>query len=322
MARPPAQQIAGSLAAARVRPGDRLLVGFSGGRDSVALVHWLLELGHGGLVLCHLDHGLRAESEADAQWCARFAAAHGVTFRGERVPVADLAARFGLGIEEAGRAARYRFFGTVAREQGCERVVLAHHADDQVETFLFRLLRGSGPGGLAAMAPVCRRCEGEVTLEVLRPMLGVWRSEVDVFLKDRGLEFREDPSNADLRWTRNRLRHELLPELDRLMERPVRAALWRAAELCRGEAEALEALDPLPEVLPETLKIVELRGLAIGLQRRRIVRWLRQMGVGNVGFDLVEAVLGLVERPLPAKVNLPGGAHVRRRKGAIFIERG
>lgn len=157
-------------------------------------------------------------------------------------------------------------------------------------------------------------------MRLLRPMLGVWRSELDEWIAERGLTFCEDLSNADPRWARNRIRHGLLPEMERVMERSVKAALWRTAELLRAEADWMREHDAAGGELPVQLEVKALRALALAQRRLRITRWLAAHGVPEVGFELVEAVARLVIERFPAKVNLPGGRHVRRRGGRIFVE--
>jgi len=314
------KRITDALFSAGVTRESGLLVGFSGGRDSVALVALLQEGGFSGLTLLHLDHGLRSESGADAEWCREFGRGRGIEVVVDRREVGGQAGGSGMGLEEAGREARHAFFAQIALERGIRDVVLGHHADDQVETFLFRLLRGSGSLGLGGMAPVSELVEGAVSLRLLRPMLGVWRSELDEWIAGKGLTFCEDLSNADPRWARNRIRHGLLPEMERVMERPVKAALWRTAELLRAEAGWMRETDAAGGELPSHLDVKALQGQALAQRRLRITRWLALHGVPEVGFELVEAVARLASERFPAKVNLPGGRHVRRRAGRIFVE--
>ena len=315
------QRVLDAMHSAGVQRDAELLVGFSGGRDSVALVAMLHEGGFSRLTLLHLDHALRTDSGADARWCVEFGRERGLEVVVERCELgATPEGRAGIGLEEAGREARYAFFARTARLRGVRDVVLGHHADDQVETFLFRLLRGSGSPGLGGMAPESGRRVGEVELRLLRPMLGVWRSELDAWIGRRGLHYREDLSNADPRWARNRIRHELLPAMERAMERPVKAALWRTAELLRAEAEWLRESEAAVGEVEEELEVGALRALAQPLRRVRVARWLAVHGVNEVGFELVEAVARLALERSPAKVNLPGGRHVRRRAGRIFVQ--
>ena len=303
-----------------VRLDSPLLLACSGGRDSVFLTEILRKAGFSALTLAHLDHGLRPESAADAQWVQRFGAKCQLPVVVETVNVANLASQNGLGLEEAGRDARYDFFTRTARTLGCSRVLLAHHADDQVETFLFRLLRGAGANGLRGMSVRSQRRAGDFTLEVLRPILHVWRADIDRFVAHYQMDFREDSSNAHPRWTRNRIRHELVPHLEQVMQRPVRPQIAHAAELLRAEAAFVEAAELALGPLPKQLDVGTMRALPLALQRRRIHRWLAMHGIPGISFELVESVLGLLERRQPARRNLPGGSFVRRRQGVIFVE--
>ncbi len=316
------KRIAAALASLGVESSHRLAVGFSGGRDSVALTEALLLQGFERLHLVHLDHALRFESACDADWVRKYASAKGCGATIERVDVGQEAARTATGIEEASRNQRYELFARVVEEQHCSGVLLAHHADDQVETLLFRLLRGAGASGLSSMASVAMRHVGSRVLKVIRPMLSMWRSEVDAFVSARGLSFVEDESNQLPRFTRNRIRHALIPELERVMHRPVKEALWRTAELLRADAEFIGAAEAALGPIPEQLDVHDLKTLPLALRRRRVARWLSERGVWDIGFELVEEVSRLVMETSPAKVNLPGGAFARRRSGRVFIECG
>ncbi len=203
----------------------------------------------------------------------------------------------------------------MARKHACPRLLLAHHADDQVETFLFNLLRGSGSAGLGGMSTRSLRDDG---LFVVRPLLGVWREEIDAYIAAHDLPFREDGSNTDPRYTRNRIRHTALPALEAALGRDIRRALRRTAELLRAEDEHL-ATAPELQNIPAQLDTVALRALPLALQRRLIHAWLRERGVRDVGFDEVESVRSLLTVRV-AKVNLPGDKHARRRARRIFLE--
>ena len=299
-------------------PDERCLIGVSGGRDSVALLHLLRGAGFKKLTVCHLDHGLRAASAEDARFVAALAKRHGLKVCGARENVAARAKRKRQSLETAAREARYAFFARVARAEKCPRLFLAHHADDQVETLLFNLFRGSAAAGLAAMRPLTERTVGGVTLQIARPLLGVWREEIDAYIAAHHIAFREDASNADPRHTRNRLRHEIIPGIERAFGRDIRRAVWRAAEILRDEDDFL-AGQPALRDLPETLETSALRAQPVALQRRIIHAWLKAQGVAGTGFDDVEAVRGLLTERR-AKVNLPGGCHARRRAKKLFLE--
>jgi tRNA(Ile)-lysidine synthase len=286
---------------------EALLVGVSGGVDSVALLHALLAQGRRPVVV-HFDHGWRPESGADAAWVKALAREAGVKF---------VSGKMGRGAakrrEAQARAARYAFFSRTARRLGIPDLVLAHQADDQVETFLLQLLRGSGAGA-RGMEPVSRR-DG---LILHRPWLGVWKKEINVYARRHGLAWREDESNLDLEHRRNLIRRRLLPYLRRQISPRVAENLWRSAEIARAESEWLDALCAAAD--GAELEVKQLRASPTGQQRRTVLRWLQGRGVRDVGFADVEAVRGLAQKDLPAKVNLSGGKFARRRAGKIFVE--
>ena len=215
--------------------GQVLLAAVSGGLDSMVLLDLLLRLqetlGY-GLHAAHLDHAWREESAADAAWVAERAAACGIRFHGRRADVGAYASQSGQSLEAAGRTLRYRFFADTAAALGGCRLVTGHHADDQAETVLMRLLRGSGAGGLAAMKPAGDGAGGQ---EILRPLLGVDRAAIEHYARLRGVPFRQDPSNRDTRFTRNRVRHELLPLLRRSFNPGIDRALRRTADVLASE---------------------------------------------------------------------------------------
>lgn len=196
-------------------PGDRVAVAASGGADSTALLHLLVETAgwHKGILsVAHFDHGLRPESAADAAFVRDQAGALGLPFTlGE--------GRLGSASEAEARAARLAFFDAVP----ADRVALGHHARDQAETVLFRLIRGTGPGGLAGIP---RRRD-----RLVRPLLDVDPEDLRAFLRERGVPWREDPTNADPRYTRNRIRAEVLPLLEDVRPGATRAIARTAAAI-------------------------------------------------------------------------------------------
>lgn len=305
---------------------ERCLIGVSGGRDSVALLHGLIESGCRRLIVCHLDHGLRgAAGKADARFVEKLAAGFGLPVETDRADVRALARTASQSLETAARAARLRFFAEVAARRRCRTLLLAHHADDQVETFLFNLFRGAGHAGLGAMRPDSMHTVGRRTLRILRPWLGVWRCEIDAYVKTRRLAFREDRSNTDLTHTRNRLRGEILPFLEKSFGREIKPALWRAADLLAAEEAWISSfLQEEIAALPARLPIAGLRAAPLARQRRVLQAWLRAQGVPGVGYREVETVRSLLDLPAngqaPAKVNLPAARHARRRGGVLFIE--
>jgi tRNA(Ile)-lysidine synthase len=329
-------------------PDARYLIGVSGGRDSVALLHWLIDLGYEKLLVCHLNHELRGRSsDADARFVQKLVGRYNEKFvgqalrlpgagRGKRsahptmqmpridlelgaVKVRALAKKKKMSIETAARDARYSFFAKAAKRHRCHTIFLAHHADDLVETFLFNLIRGAGLTGLAAMRDVStRRVEG-VNLTVVRPLLSVWRTEIDDYVREHRLKLREDASNKNLAPMRNRIRNRIIPYLEKILGRNIRQNIWRTANIAAEEDNWID--NQVPDSTNPYLSVPRLRALPIALQRRVILKWLRAQNISEVGFDVVEHVRLLADREAPfAKVNLPQDRHARRRTGKIFIE--
>ncbi len=298
---------------------SRYLIGVSGGRDSVALLHRLVETGYRDLIVCHLNHQLRGRSaSADARFVENLAKEYGLQFEIGKVNIRALAAKKKLSIETAGRVARYEFFARTAKRKHSRTVFLAHHADDLVETFLINLFRGAGTTGLAGMREISNRRIDNIELTIARPLLGIWRDEIDRYVEANHLKFREDASNRDLTPLRNRIRHSVIPFLEKTLGRNIRASIWRGATITAEEESFFDEL--LPEGLTE-LEAKQLRMMPLTLQRRTLREWLRMHRVPDVNFALVERVRDLVELTnRVAKTNLPGDRHVRRRAGKIFIE--
>ncbi len=297
----------------------RYLIGFSGGRDSVALLHLLVARGFRKLLICHLDHQLRGRSSrADATSVGKLAAKLGLEAEIGSADVRALAKKSKLSIETA-RVARFAFFVSTARKRKCRTIFLAHHADDLVETALLNLFRGAGPGGIAAMRGAAVHCIGKTSLRIIRPLLETWREEIDSYIKEHALKFREDKTNATPSSTRNKIRHRLLPVIKQEFGRDVRKTIWRAAQIWAEEETLLDSL--LPEKIPDVFSVAALRKLPIALQRRMILRWLRQQSTANVNFANVEEIRALLAPEAKiAKVNLARNRHARRRAGKIFIE--
>ena len=304
----------------RFPPAGRYLVGFSGGRDSVALLHLLVEGGYKKLIACHLNHQLRgSSSDADARFVKKFADRYDVDLETGSADVRALAEQEKISIEAAARDARYNFFAQVAKRRRVRTIFLGHHADDLAETFFINLFRGSGTTGLGAMREVSKRRIDDVDLTIVRPFIGIWRSEIDEYIKMQRLKFREDESNKDLGALRNRVRQRIIPYLEKTLARNIRENIWRAAMIAAEEENWID--DQLSNARDAELATAQLRQLPIALQRREILKWLRRKKIANVGFDVVEDVRALLEPESGvAKVNLPQDRHARRRAGKLFIE--
>jgi tRNA(Ile)-lysidine synthase len=295
---------------------ERHLVGVSGGVDSRVLLRLLPMLGFGNLVVCHLNHNLRgAESLEDSEFVRRLARRLGLPFHME-----TLAGLPGSGsMETAARQARLLVYAGATEKFSTSSLILAHHADDQVETFLFNLFRGTGSLDNAAIKPESEVAIGSRILLIRRPLLHVWKDDICKFAKGFHLKFREDSTNVSRQMTRNRLRHDLIPAIENLMDRPVKQTLLRTIQLALGESEFLRSLVPEMQNQPE-LGVRELRKLPVAIQRRTIHGWLRHQEVKGCGFDEIEAVRSLVDRTQVAKINLPRGLFCRRRAGRLFLQ--
>ena len=301
-------------------PDARYLIGVSGGRDSIALLHWVISLGYKDLTVCHLNHRLRGRSsDADAQFVGKLAANYQTDFDIGSADVCALAKKRKISIDTAAREARYAFFAETARRRNCGTIFVAHHADDLVETFLINLFRGAGNAGLSAMREISTRRIDGIDLTIARPFLCVWRKEIDDYVGEHRLRFREDATNKKLTPLRNRIRHRIVPYLEKTLGRNIRQNIWRTAMIAADEEKWIES--ELRDSTHVDLSVVKLRALPIALQRRALLKWLRAQNVSDVGFDAIERVRSLADRDTRiAKVNLPENRHARRRGGKIFIE--
>ncbi|MEE9264142.1 MAG: tRNA lysidine(34) synthetase TilS [Vicinamibacteria bacterium] len=295
-----------------IRSGERVLVALSGGPDSVALTHALIELAateEFELRLAHLNHQLREDGDADEAFCAELARRLELPFASRRIDVAGEAQRNGYSLEEQARISRYRFLSETAERWLCARIAVGHTRDDQAETFLLRLLRGSGTTGLAAIRPVTSMPTSfspSSKAGLVRPMLEVTRSEVLAFLDAKEIAYRLDRTNLDPSIPRNRVRHQTLPFLARHHNPNVTDTLARTAELLQDDEDWMEqeARRTLASLIEDSgrhgnrirLSVKGLERLHPAL-RRRVVRG----AVGSVRGELravtsrhIEDVLGLI----------------------------
>ncbi len=313
------------LALANHSPTKRYLIGVSGGRDSVALLHALHGLGYRKLVVCHVNHGLRGRASAqDAVFVKKLALRLGLEFEGHKADVPVLARERKASIETVAREVRLEFFAAMARRHRCPRVLLAHHSEDQAETVLMRVLRGTGIGGLAGMAEETALTVGKMKLMLLRPMLRVRRKEIDAYVMAAGIAFREDATNADSKATRNRVRNDLLPLVSKMLGQDVSPMLARLARIARRDDDLLSELSKAlaAEVMDADGGLVLTEGFKAAhgaLQHRVMLGWLQKNEVPGLTHEVVEAAVRLVAQREPARINLPGGQQVRRKSGRLMI---
>lgn len=308
------------------QPGERVIVGLSGGADSCALLDLLCGMSDlkPRLVAAHLNHCLRGpESDADEEFCRNRALHYAIPFESRRINVKEYAALQGFNLEDAGRRARSAFFDELCVKWQTTTVALAHHADDQAETVLMRLLRGAGSDGLAGMS--YRNGRGYI-----RPLLDITRSEIEAYLTERGLTWREDASNRDTSFLRNRIRHELLPHLERynpaIRERLTTTAALLADEntlldqcaeeianrTCSGDGDTLRCDIGLLTAQPPALQ-------------RRVFRHLFGRLAGNrdhLSTRHITALEQVLESPRPnATLYLPQGITAIREYGQFLLQR-
>jgi tRNA(Ile)-lysidine synthase len=276
-----------------------VVVGCSGGADSLALLALAVDAGLEPIAV-HVDHGLRSDSAGEAEVVAAASTRLGAAFDARRVTVAA-----GPNLEARAREARYEALETARVEHGATAVLVAHTADDQAETVLLNLLRGSGSAGLAGM-PARRG-------HVVRPLLGARRADVRAECEGRGLVPSEDPSNDDLSFRRNWIRHEVLPMLERGSGRDLTPLLTRQADVLRSECDFLDALARAAWPGEAGARGRDLAALPDPLARRAVRCWL---GPPPPALDEVDAVLA-VARGERRAVDLAGGRRVQRSAGVL-----
>jgi len=303
--------------------GDSVLIGLSGGADSVALADMLVRLsGPMNLYLtaCHINHHLRGdESEEDCCFCEDLCDNWEIPFVQADVDVAKIARRRKMGLEEAGRIIRYNLFTQIADEEEINKIALAHHADDQVETILFRLFRGTGPAGLSGIP----RQRGKI----IRPLLSHTREEIVTYLEKRHLSYREDSSNLDTKFARNAIRQEILPQIERHFP-AVRRAILRLRDIQADESEFLgfqtrRMFEDLVSLTPGGSCIIDLARFnqQSRWMKRRVLRWTLDEMTGipcGVNLDTIDRLLKIALAETGG-ASLPQGFRVKVERGDMYI---
>jgi tRNA(Ile)-lysidine synthase len=311
--------------------GDRVLVAVSGGPDSVALLRALVILSSGQqwqLTAAHLNHGLRGkEADDEEAFVLALCKTMGIPCISRSVNIRTIwQTGKGRSLEETGREVRYAFLDEVALTSGAEKIATGHHRDDQAETVLMNLLRGSGLDGLKGIPPVRHG-------RIVRPLLDVSRNDILAFLKREGLTFRVDPSNMDPAFLRNRIRNELIPELTARYNPRIVTGLCRMAAIVRQEDAYLQ--DEAHRILLEwgiaagqqeiLLNRSEFNDLHIALQGRIIKQLLETAVPGGkaIGSRHIEALLSLLRAPTCRRLalDLPGGIAIERSENRLRLFR-
>ena len=316
-----------------------VIVAVSGGADSVALLAGVDELIKSKkldvrFIVAHLNHKLRSQaSDADARWVSKFSRQLGYQFIGRSVDVKRLSERTGDNLEQAARRARYAFLTKTATSHKAKLILTAHTLDDQAETVLLNLLRGSGTDGLAGMEPV-RKMDSKSDLTVARPLLG-WakRSDTENYCRARGIDFRVDEMNADEAFARVRVRAQLLPLL-KTFNPKAEEAISRAAEILREDNSALEAAagrlieysGGTPSTSNQkqaTIRADLLRIAQPALRRRALRQWLslNRGDLRRLERAHISAIEKLLFSPKSGRlIELPGGGVVTRKAGCLHYD--
>ncbi len=314
-------------------PGESVLLGVSGGADSVCLTEVMCALAEElgiRLMVVHVDHGIRESAGRDAAFVRAMAERRGLPFYLKEADVPALRAEWRCSMEDAARRARYDAFDQVMKETGAEKLALAHHRDDQAETLLLHLCRGAGLRGMAGMAPI----RGEI----VRPLLYVSRSEITAYLAEKGLSHVEDETNASDAYTRNRVRRHLIP----LMEEIHPGAAKHLSDATARVREALQYIDDetakglercrtrtntdhaTPDAEPGNgIDLRSLRREPPFLQGEILLAALREQGLhADIGERHLDALKSLIaEDDGTQSLDLPGGIRAVRRYGILFFER-
>jgi tRNA(Ile)-lysidine synthase len=302
-----------------LKADEPIIVGVSGGADSLALMYGLDSLGY-KLVIAHLDHALRSESNLEAEFVRSQADSKNLPFYTRRVAVSQVAKAQGQSIEEAARHVRYQFLFEQARLQHCQAVAVAHHADDQVETVLMHFLRGVALPGLTGMTYRRSMPNWDPDIPLVRPLLATWRDEIEAYIDALNLTACVDHSNDDLTYHRNRIRHVLIPQLETYNPK-IKKAIWQMADVLYEDAQYLDGLTEqvlkgcLQDQSETHIEIdrLEFHKLSTALKRRvfRQAIFHLRPDLRDIGFEVIMRGLAHIEDPpstneidLAAQLNL------------------
>ncbi len=294
-----------------------ILVGVSGGRDSIALLTLLAELPGCRPIACHVHHGIRkCTADADARFTETYARKLGIPFMVEYMDVPRIAQRDGISVETAARKLRQECFAKWHQHMPGSMVALAHHRDDQAETILFHLCRGTS--FLRGMKPVATWPGG---MTVLRPLLGTSRQHITEWLTDRQICWQEDETNAETDIVRNAIRQNILPALSSILKRDVIPIITRSVRLGEEQEAALsQALDMME--LTDTqgrLFLPKINAMPAELKKAAIFRFLKSKGVPDITEECVERTLNILDINGPSRTSLPGGLLALRKEHRLNI---
>lgn len=309
-----------------IHPGMTVLAGFSGGADSTALLALLWEYGqahHIQVRAVHVNHGIRGEdADRDQKFCEKFCRDRGILFQAVCADVPSIAAREGISTEEAGRKVRYEIFEQYVRDGQADRVALAHHQNDQAETMLFHLMRGTGLRGLRGMEPV--------RIPYIRPFLCVTRQEIEQWLTKEGITWVEDATNQELLYTRNQIRHEVLAPMERI--RP-----GSAARMAGTAEQLLEIEDYMEQELRKAwtecvredgdnfrILLKPFDALHPAMKKLTVIRCMEQLQGSRRNLETVHAeqICALAQGRRGGRITLPGNLFAVLQYEELLLKRG
>ena len=312
-----------------IEDGETVLVAVSGGADSLALLYGLHTLQthlkcH--LHVVHLNHGLRQDSTSDAEFVHEHSKKLGLPFTSHTVDLHSLNKQWKLSLETAGRKARYEFYESICAQTDATKVALGHHKDDVAETLLMNLIRGGGSKGLTGIEPIRDR-------KFIRPLLRFTRTDIETYLTSIDVVPRQDSTNTDIRFLRNRIRHELIPLLEEKYNPNIKTGLNRTADILGTESAYLDEMTrevyntcklPFSESKCITLDRTQFLQNHVVLQRRIIRHSISELvGHGNdFTYDHCSAILNITKGDKPnAEITLPNGLRFRQAYQQLIIEK-
>ncbi|MFH1853951.1 MAG: tRNA lysidine(34) synthetase TilS [Candidatus Omnitrophota bacterium] len=311
---------------------DNILIGLSGGPDSVALLRALILIRQEyelKLYIAHMDHMFRGnESREDRKFCEALAGSLNLPIFCEEKNIPKIANEKKISSEEAARFERYDFFFKIARENKIDKIAVGHTRDDQAETILMRLVRGSGMSGLGGMNPV-KEINGMI---IIRPLIDITRREIEDFIKEHRLECRHDSSNDKNIFTRNKVRHELIPFLEDKFNPNIKEILVNTAENLRAENEFLDKFSRRKlKIISRknrrgeiVLDIKKLKKQPSAIKKRILRSALKELkgDLRRFTYQHWKEMDGLIgNRPANSIVDLPGGIDIKKEKKSLILRK-
>lgn len=299
-----------------LRSGRPVLAGISGGRDSMALLSLLSNIQECNLIACHVNHALRPEATEEEQFVYQYATSLGIPCMREQVDVRKLTLFHKVSIEEAAREARQSLFLKWAKQYPGALVALAHHRNDQQETALLHLCRGAS--GIHGMSPISTWANG---LTVVRPLLDFSREDITAYMMHHHIPWKEDSSNQSVEYTRNALRHEVIPKLNTLFHRDTSIPISRACRIERQIRTALsQALDVINLTDPQgRLYLPKINQLPPELKQCAVHNYLAKQHIPNLTEETVLRVMNILNTNAPSRTSIPGNKLAVRKEKRLFI---